>query len=751
MIVRKYHDGAVAVYIVCSSLLSLLVIFLVTILPAAAGADQVSVSKRPKIGLVLSGGGARGLAHIGVIKVLEEMRIPIDYISGTSMGAIVGGLYASGLSPDELEKIVTSIEWNDAFRDVPPLQDLPFRRKWDYANFLMKFELGFKDGKLTIPKGLLQGQNLSLILKSIIGQAEMVRDFDRLNISFRAVAADIETGDSVVIGSGELSTAIRASMSIPGLFTPVERDGRLLVDGGIADNLPVNVVRQMGAEVLIVVDIGTPLRTRENLNSAMTITVQLITILIQRNTREQLKTLTEKDVLILPQLGEIGSGDFTRGYEAIPIGKKAAEKMKTALEHLRVPPDVFTAYLERQRRKPAPPPVIEYVSIENHSGISDRVIASHLSVRPGDRLDSEDLRKDLTRVYGIDAFDRVDYHLEEKDGKKGLLIETVEKSWRPSYFRFGVNLEDDFSGSGNYNIAMSFTKPAINRLGAEWRTEAQIGAIPRVFTEFYQPVDASLSYFVAPHAEYKEQNINLFSGSSITAQYRVKTMLGGLDVGRQFGNWGEMRLGILRGQGHVSGHIGDPGFSEDFEIGRLRFQFIYDRFDNFNFPHKGTNASVVYQAALKELGEEVSVHMLGGSWMTAKTWGYNTILPSLSFKTVMDNQAPIQNVFSMGGFLNLSGFSKNEISGRYTGIARLVYLRKIAGHGLTAFKIPVYLGGSLEKGNAWNKSDDIRFSSALWAGSVFIGADTYIGPLYLGGGFAEGGHSALYLYLGQTF
>lgn len=691
------------------------------------------------------------MAHIGVIKFLEEMRIPIDYISGTSMGAIVGGLYATGLSPDELEKAVTSMEWNDAFRDSPPLQDLPFRRKWDYANFLMKFELGFKDGKLTIPMGLLQGQNLSLILKSMIGPAEIVRDFDRLNIPFRAVAADVETGDSVVIGDGELSTAIRASMSIPGLFTPVERDGRLLVDGGIADNLPADVARQMGAEVLIVVDIGTPLRTRENLGSAMSVTVQLITILIQRNTREQLKTLTAKDVLILPQLGEIGSGDFTEGHAAIPIGRQAAEKMKVELQRLSVSPDAYNAYLERQRRKPTTLFPIDYVRIENRSGISDHVIASHVSVKPGDRLDSEALRQDLIRVYGIDAFDRVDYHLEEKDGKKGLHIRTVERSWRPSYFRFGVNLEDDFKGSGSYNLAVRFTRTAINRLGAEWRIEGQIGAMPRVFSEFYQPVNDSLSYFVAPYAEYKEQNINFFSGGSIAAQYRVKTTTGGLDVGRQFGNWGEMRLGILKGQGHVSGRIGDPNFKDDFEIGRLRFLLIYNRLDNFSFPQKGTNAYLTYHAGLRELGEEVSVNTLSGSWITAKTWGNHSFLPSFSFSTIMDDQAPIQDVFPLGGFLNLSGFSKNELSGRYTGLARLIYLRKIAGHGLTAFKIPVYLGGSLEKGNVWNKSDDIGFNSAIWAGSIFVGADTYIGPLYFGYGYAEGGHGSLYLYLGQTF
>jgi NTE family protein len=745
---RKNHHAAVTFRY---PLIFLILLFLLIILPIAAGAGQADMSKRPRVGLVLSGGGARGLAHIGVIKVLEEMRIPVDYISGTSMGAIVGGLYASGLSPDELEKIVTSMEWNDAFRDAPPLQDLPFRRKWDYANFLMKYELGYMGGKLTIPRGLLQGQNLSLILKSIIDQSEKIGDFDRLNIPFRAVAADIETGEQVIIGAGELSTAIRASMSIPGLFTPVEREGRLLVDGGIANNLPVDVARRMGAEVLIVVDIGTPLRKREALNSAMTITVQLITLLIQRNTQEQIRTLTEEDVLILPQLGDLGSGDFMKGREAVPIGKQAAEKMKIALDRLSVSPEAFRVYLERQRRKPAPPPVIDYVRIENRSGISDRVILSHLRVKPGDRLDPEAIKEDLTRVYSIDAFDRVDYHLEEKEGMTGLRIETTGRSWRPSYFRFGVNLEDDFKGSGSYNIGMSFTKTAINRLGAEWRTEARIGAMPRIYSEYYQPVDESLRYFVAPHVEYKEQNINLFNNGSIAAQYRVKTMLGGLDVGRQFENWGEIRLGILRGQGHVSGRIGDPGLSEDFEIGRIKLQFIYNRFDNFHFPRQGTNAGVIYHAALKELGEEVPMHMLGANWITAKTWGNHTFMPALSFNMVMDNDAPIQDVFPMGGFLNLSGFSKNELSGRYAGIARLMYLNKIAGHGLTAFKIPVYLGASIEKGNVWHKSDDIRFDSAIWAGSVFVGADTFIGPLYFAYGFAEGGRNALYLYLGQAF
>ena len=725
---------------------------LAALIPIGSYAEKMDSSVRPRIGLVLSGGGARGLAHIGVLQMLDEMRVPVDYIAGTSMGAIVGGLYASGLSPREIAQIVTSLEWNVAFQDTPPLQDLSFRRKEDYADFLSKLELGFKDGRLKLPMGLLQGQNLGLILKALIGPSENIHDFDHFNIPFRAVATNIETGEQEIIGSGELSTAIRASMSIPGIFAPVAREGKLLVDGGISANLPVNVARQMGADILIVVDIGTPLRTKEQLDSAMTITLQLLTILIQRNTQEQLKTLTARDILISPQLGEIGSGDFNRGNEAIPIGRKAAEAVKSQLQCLSITPEQYAAYISRQRRGEVPPAVVDYVRIDNKSRVSDQVIEARLHAKPGDPLDMNMLQKDLTGIYGIDAFDRVDYHLEEKDGKKGLVVEATDKSWRPNYFRFGLNLEDDFKGSSNYNLALSFTRTAVNSLGAEWRSVAQIGATPRVFTEFYQPVDDTLSYFIAPRFEYKEQSYNLYSSTKIAAQYRVMTVEGGLDVGRQFGNWGEWRFGIRRGYGSVNEHIGDPSYSGDhFDTGGLYTQFQYNRLDNFNFPQHGTNAAIAWEVSTRELGDDFNLNVLVGHWLSAFTWGSNTLLTSITVRTTTDDSAPIQNMFPMGGFLNLSGYSKDELSGRYTGLARLIYWRKVAGHGLSALKIPVYVGTSYEAGNAWQKSADIGFDSIISAGSVFIGADTYIGPLYFAYGFAEGGHNALYLYLGRTF
>ncbi len=320
--------------------------------PVNSHSEATKTDKRPRIGLVLSGGGARGLAHIGVLKVLEEMRIPIDCIAGTSMGAVVGGLYAAGASPADLEKLVESIPWNEAFTDKQTADKLSFRRKEDRQSDKIDLNLGIRDGHLITSKGLVQGQNLNLLLKEIILHTSDTKDFDKLHIPFRAVAADIESGQAVVIGTGDLSEAIRASMSIPGIFAPMEIRGKMLVDGGIANNLPVDVVRGMGADILIVVDIGTPLRTREGLNSPGSITAQVMTILIQRNVRAQLQTLKREDILIQPQLGNLGTTDFSKTAAAMNIGQDTAKKLTHRLTALSVSPENYQVYLAHQRHQP---------------------------------------------------------------------------------------------------------------------------------------------------------------------------------------------------------------------------------------------------------------------------------------------------------------------------------------------------------------------------------------------------------------
>jgi len=682
------------------------------------------------------------------------MKIPISCIAGTSMGAIVGGLYAAGLSPAEMEKLVTSMEWNEAFKDKPPPSELTFRRKKDAAEYLIDSDLGFKNKKFQIPKGLLQGQNLNLMLKSILFHTEGVDDFDKLNIPFRAIATDIETGDAVVLGKGELVKAIRASMSIPALFAPVEIDNKMLVDGGVANNLPIDIVRQMGADVVIAVDISTKLSSRDQLTSSIEITAQLTSILVQRNTARQIQSLREGDILITPDMGDIGSADFFKAPEAVTVGRKKAEEMKPHLARFAAKEDDFMAYLKLQRHKDTEMPVIDSVEVVNKTSLPTKLIGAHIDIKPGKKLDLSQLRRNIDRIYGIDTFERVDFRLMKKDKSTGIVFEPLEKSWGPNYFRFGLGMEDSFKGVSKYALTTKFTKTAMNRLAGEWSTEVRIGENSRIVTEFYQPVDDSLSYFVAVNAGYRVRDFNDYNeDGDVTTQHRAHSIHAGLDVGRQFGNWGELRLGINREYGAVRVLVGDhTGPAEYYNRASIFASAAYSTLDNYVFPLSGTDAYLTWNYNLKMLGSDIEVQALAFKWMTALTWRKFTFLPSVEIRTTLDNDdMEVQDTFPLGGFLNLSGFGANELFGRHTGLARLIVYREIFSTGIGALTMPLYIGMSAETGNVWNKRADINFDSLILAGSVFIGTKTFLGPIYLAYGQAQRSHSSVYLYLGQRF
>jgi len=729
-----------------------LVIFLFLFFPVAAKGEAPD-SSRPRIGLVLSGGGARGIAHIGVLKVLEEMRIPVDVIAGTSMGSIVGGLYASGLSPAAMEELVTSVEWNKAFRDKPPLEEQPFRRKQDTQQYQIDFELGFKDGQFAVPLGFVQGQGLDYILNMALIHQATVKDFDRLPVPFRAVAADIETGEAVVIGKGDLATALRASMSIPGVFAPVEREGKMLVDGGIANNLPMDVARQMGADVLICVDIGTPLRPRDKLQSAGGITAQVMTILIQRNVAAQLATLRPGDILIKPNLGDAGTTAFTKASAILKIGEETARTMKPQLVGLSRSDVEYTAYLRRQRQESKEMPIIGDVKIVNDSRLSDAVLAAQVETKAGERLDQKRLYQDLARLYNLGIFERVDMHLEEDEGRTGLTLTPVNKVWGQTNIRFGFSFDDNFQGSNAYTISGIINQMEMNSLGAEWRNEFQIGDLMRINSEFYQPLDASTRFFVAPLLSYQERNVNTFdSDGNTVVQYRVKMLKAGLDLGRQFGNWGEIRIGFRRGHGSYGVNIGDPSLgSGSFDRGGTYAAFRYNTIDNFNYPQHGADANIIWQANFRQVGADTSDSSLVLSGTKVMTWGDHTLLPGFEVQTMLNGDGLMQDSFSIGGLLNLSGYTADELAGQHTALGSLVYLRKISRLGLGNLKMQLFCGGSVEAGNAWNRREDISFSTLMAAGSVFIGADSFLGPAYIGYGQAEGGHRMVYFEIGQKF
>jgi NTE family protein len=715
---------------------------------------------RPRIGLVLSGGGARGAAHIGVLKVLEENHIPIDAIAGTSMGAVVGGLYASGLSAADVERVMTSVDWQDAFRDRPARTDLNFRRKLEDQNFLVKFPLGLKGRRFRLPRGLVQGQKLTQILRSLTLPVAQIQSFDDLAIPFRAVATDIVTGERVVLDHGDLTTAMRASLSAPGVFAPVDLDGRMLVDGGLSSNLPVDVAREMGVDILIVVDCGFPLLERGKLESVATVSNQMLAILIRHNTALQRKMLTDRDIVIDPALGDFSSLDFTEHEKAMDIGEAAARGVLGRLQTLSLAPAEFQQIVTARAAKRTDLPRVEFLSIEPGSERYAGAIESLFGDQIGKVADGNRLAKRVNELYGQGNLEIFDYRLMRNDPlpgeapEYGLALTTRRNSWGPNYLRFGLALQNDFEGNSSFNAAARGTLAEITKYGGEWLWDLQIGETPRVATEVYLPVGYRSRWFVAPHAQFQIRTVPIADADErILAEYRVRTTDYGIDLGRELGNYGEVRIGGGRSVGEARVRIGDPLLPpSEFDTHNLFAEYRYDSVDDVNFPRHGNQFSLGWIGEREGRGDADSADLLQYDWLFAHSWGRNTGILWTSAGTRLDSNVTIvRSFFSLGGFLNMSGITPETLVGPHFAIARGIYYRQIGRGGQGFLNVPVYLGASIEKGNVWDSRRDISFSSARTNGSVFIGMDTLFGPVYFATGFDDGGGSAYYLFLGRTF
>lgn len=744
---------------------------------------------RPRIGLVLGGGGARGAAHVGVLKVLEELRIPIDCIAGNSMGAIVGGLYASGLSPADIEQEMVGMDWDDVLDDKPRRPDQQFRRKRDDDNYLIKKYVGISAKGLELPLGYIQGQKFDMELARLTHHVSGLKTFDELPVPFRAVATDIETGKVVVLDKGNLARAIRASMAVPGAFDPVEIDGRLLVDGLVANNVPVDVGRAMGADVLIVVDVGTPLMKREQITTALSVISQMSNILSARNVELQLSTLTEKDVYIRPELGDLQTSDFKRAADAIAVGAAAADGQRDALGRVallelgslpdgklmprarrpdrlagagpqaptpahRKPGGLFDAGRSRARsaHKAAleNPVTIGFVEIDNRSPISDEVLVQPFQALIGKPLNYADLRTAVEELYGWNIFESVRYEVVDRDGQSGLSLHVKEKAWGPNYVQMGMVVSTDFDGDSLWNVGVSVLKTAMNPYAGEARLAAQIGDSPLVFGEFYQPIGKVLRYFIVPQLLYDARDIWRFEGDDAIEEYRVQRYGGGIAGGRVLGRWGEVRLGILRYMGDVEARVGDPRILDtDIEAAEAYLRLSYDTLDNRNWPRSGALATWTWTESVEALGADTdfaqSELQIGGAW----SWGDNTMLLNGQFTYTASGEAPVQNRVRSGGFLNLSGFVQDQLSGQHEVLMAVAYYRYLGAIDW----LPIFAGMTLEYGNVYEDRGDISLApdDALLAGSAFLGMDTILGPVYLGYGHAEGGQNALYLFLGRLF
>jgi NTE family protein len=713
---------------------------------------------RPRICLVLSGGGARGMAHIGVLKILEELKVPIDCIAGTSMGAVVGGLYASGMSAQQIESTIRSVDWQEAFRDAPPRRDLAFRRKQDDRNFLVRLPLGLKHGQILLPKGFIQGQKLQETLRQLTLPFSNSTDFDALPTPFRAVATDLETGNAVLMHKGDLAVAMRASISAPGVFAPVESEGRLLVDGGLAENLPVDVARQMHADILIVSDVSFPLQPRAALDSALSISNQMLAILVRKDADRQRATLGPQDVLIEPVLGGASSTDFTAANNTVTSGENAARLVSDRLRDLGVGDAAYREYLARRAAREPGLPEIKFVRVDPQSKRYEKTIMAEMKPLVGKPLDLDAVGARVTDLYGLGNFETLDYGLvkaADEDDDTGIEIRARRKSWGPNYIRFGLNLQDDFQGNSRYNAAARFILTELDDLGAELLTDVQVGSDPKIVSEFYQPLNASRTWFIAPSARIEARDLQIFDRNVQVADFRDREAEVDFDVGRNLGNWGEIRAGFHRTNGATRVRFGDPSLVESaYNNGELFFKFSYDKLDNVHFPRDGQSFTFQWDANRTDLGSDFASDKIQADWLMARSSGRNTVLLWASAGSTVDGNikpTALPDFFSLGGFFNLSGLAPASLIGPHYAIARSIYFRKISRGGEGFFEFPVYVGASLEIGNTWNHRGDVSLGSANKDASLFVAFDTYLGPVYLGSGYDTAGHSAYYLFLGRTF
>ena len=716
--------------------------------PLQGALAQAPSPAAPRIGLALSGGGARGLAHIGVLKVLEEMRVPISCVTGTSMGAVVGGTFAAGVPPARMEETVNKTDWDQVFTDRPPRAEISIRRKADDYKTLFAPEFGVKDGGLALPKGVLSGVAIETYFRSLTGAAASVTEFRALPVPFHAMAADIVTGDAVVLDRGSVARAMRASMSVPGAMAPVEVDGKLLVDGGIANNLPIDEARRLCADVVIAVNISTPPLKREEITSALSVSLQLVNLLGKHTVDEQLRNMRPQDVLIAPELGDISAGSFERSADAIRIGEEAARAVADKLKRYSLPPEQYAALRKRQVTDEARIGAVNEIRFRGLQRTNAEVLENLVQSKPGEPLTEEKVGADLRRIYGRGDFEAVDYRITEEPGKRVLLIEPREKSWGPDYLRFGLGVATDFSGENRFNLLAQYRRTWLNRLGGEWLTELQIGHDNRVFTEFYQPLEERGRWFVAPYASFNQSTRGIFLGEKRVAEYQLRDARAGLDGGFALGTWGELRAGYLAKRVNADVDTGSPILPTLAETSAgLNLRMRGDQMDHAWFSRNGYRVVASAYLADKAFGSDRKYERLEGLVDGVKSWGAHTFSVRLSAGSDLHSNMPAYENFSLGGPLALSGYHIGEFSGKQMTFGRLVYYNRvlplpdILGSGL-------YLGGSLEAGQMQRRVDASSGSGTLKSASLFVGADTFAGPAYLGLGFAPDGRWNVFLLLG---
>ncbi|WP_415239670.1 patatin-like phospholipase family protein [Vibrio tapetis] len=734
---------------------------------------------RPTIALVLAGGGAKGAAHIGVLKALEELHIPIDIVTGTSMGAFVGGLYATGMSADEIESLIDTVDWNSGYRDRVARSDKSIRDKDMNDHYQINTDLGIRGFEFTAPKGVVQGQNMLGLLRESAGNLPPMSSFDDLAVRYRAVATDIVKLEPVVLEKGYLIDAMMASMSVPGALPPYKVGDRLLVDGGVTNNMPVELAREMGADLIIAVDISTDYKKEDELKSFLTVGDQLSNYMVRRSTEKQSDLLTDDDVLLTPLVGDMETTEFDRMIEAYEVGYVSAMQSKKQLEDFVVTSAQFQRYIDHKQQarvklEYGDELVVDTIQINNGSRYRDSLIKSYLALETGERLSMEEIERRIDALYALDRFETISYRYEKDQDQTTLVIDVNEKEWGPNFIDFRFFLEDDFQTRSQYGFGVSTNFTALNSRGGEFLLNLEMGSDKLIEGEFFTPLIIDRDIFSSTIASYSN-TVRNFPWSSANdgnglagsiddsqnyipmtyRQYKIESSLGA-----NFSAMQELRAGVRYVNGNLQVTSLPYAGSGDFTRLGAFARYRYDSLDDLNFPTRGSYINLEYfnsQDTVNE-GEVIdsskdTVHEVVSKFVSANSYKRHSLVGQLEYEVVhsQSSSLPIEPR-NLGGFLNLSGIPRNSLIGQNKLFSSMVYRYRWFDNDFGLFKSPLYLGASVEYGGVWS-GEDVQLEDApiYLAGSLFAGVASPVGPIVLAWGHAEHGYNSIYLIVGSSF
>jgi NTE family protein len=711
---------------------------------------QQPAAKRPVIGLVLGGGGARGGAHLGVLEVLEDLRVPVDCIAGTSMGALVGGAYASGISPKEMREKIEKTDWGAMFDDNASRDLQNLRRREMDDRFFSGLEFGVTEEGLRYREGAITGEKIKLFFADLVHSDVGEKQIEDLPLPLTLIATDIVTGQRVAMRSGSLTSAMRASMSVPGAIAPVVREGHKLVDGGLVDNVPIQEVRdRCHADIVIAVNVGSPMLTEKQVAGAVSVVGQMVNLLTEQNVSKSLALLGPRDVYLRPELGDITAMDFNKQLDAAAIGRATALAQAEKLKTLSSSPEQYAQWQAQVRRtKPETPPVIDQVQVAETRFVNPRDIRASVRQKDGEPLDTPKLVEDVINIYSRGDLQSFDYSVLRERDKTILTLAPVEKSWGPDYLRFGLNMATDFRVDSSFNLRAMYRKTWLNSFGAEWLTIAQLGTTQALGMQFYQPVDYRQTWFVQPWATASSRKASLYFEGDRVADYRVPEYQAGIEGGVNLGTYGQARLGWEERKDEAHLEIGSPILPDaSSRVGGITANLAIDQYNFAFFPTRGYKVDMSYFDA-----REVSLGPSYAKWEANASAAFDlgpvVILPSVAGGRATRGTLPAGDLFSLGGLNRLSAFAPGQILGQdywYTGVR---FERRLL-QPIPVIGLSVLAGINLERGHM----KDSVTEPTLGKGNIdsygfYLGATTPLGPLYVGWSGTQDRRGRIFFFLG---